>query len=239
METLKTDDIVMCRVDELFPTHVMVSLLEFEGLPAMLSLPEISRTRIKSLRKEISVGAIEPMLILNVSLDSKYIDVSKKRVTEEDREKCKEQYRKMKMIDLLVSSLSITLQQTKQQIRTVLHVPLSLEDRIEFFGTVTTLTCEDETIDGALKKYVELKFMLVPIELTVYFTVGCDSEDFLQVKNALIELQTMTNSTIRFVQGSIYSLIIESLVENDTRRNLVSSMEKVMEKYPGVRLALK
>ncbi len=64
----------------------------------MILLSELSRRRIRSINKLIRVGRTEPVVVIRVDKDKGYIDLSKRRVSAEDIERCLEQVSKAKVI---------------------------------------------------------------------------------------------------------------------------------------------
>ena len=61
-----------------------VSLLEYGGIEGMILLSELSRRRIRSVQKLIKVGRQEPVMVLRVDQEKGYIDLSKRRVSQEE-----------------------------------------------------------------------------------------------------------------------------------------------------------
>ena len=67
------------------------------SFPGMILLSELSRRRIRSINKLIRVGRTEPVVVIRVDKDKGYIDLSKRRVSREDMERCLEQVSKAKV----------------------------------------------------------------------------------------------------------------------------------------------
>ena len=74
-----------------------VSLLEYNNIEGMILFSELSRRQIWSISSLIKVGRIEPVMVLRVNKEKGYIDLSKRRVSEEDIQACKERYNKSKL----------------------------------------------------------------------------------------------------------------------------------------------
>merc|ERR1719495_1005850 len=68
----------------------------------MILLSELSRRRIRSINKLIRVGRSEPVVVIRVDKDKGYIDLSKRRVSKEDIERCTEKYSKAKAVNSIV-----------------------------------------------------------------------------------------------------------------------------------------
>lgn len=85
-----------------------VSLLEYNGVEGMILLSELSRRRIRSINKLIRVGRTEVVVVLRVDQDKGYIDLSKRRVSPEDIQKCEEKYNKSKAVHSIIRHVSET-----------------------------------------------------------------------------------------------------------------------------------
>ena len=75
----------------------------------MILLSELSRRRIRSINKLIRVGLKEPVVVIRVDKDKGYIDLSKRRVSPEDIERCTEIYSKAKVTNLSLTRNEISL----------------------------------------------------------------------------------------------------------------------------------
>lgn len=89
---------IMVRVVNVAEMGAYVHLLEYDNKEGMVLLSELSRKRIKSLNKVARVGKVECVLVLRVDADRGYIDLSKRRVNDEDQEKCTKKYQKSKTV---------------------------------------------------------------------------------------------------------------------------------------------
>ena len=75
----------------------------------MILLSELSRRRIRSINKLIRVGKTEPVVVIRVDEDKGYIDLSKRRVTPEDIERCTEVYSKGKAVNSILRHVASIL----------------------------------------------------------------------------------------------------------------------------------
>ncbi len=75
---------MMVQVRSIAEMGAYVSLLEYGGIEGMILLSELSRRRIRSVQKLIKVGRQEPVMVLRVDKEKGYIDLSKRRVGQED-----------------------------------------------------------------------------------------------------------------------------------------------------------
>jgi len=98
----EVDDVVMVNVRSIADMGAYVHLLEYNNIEGMILLSELSRRRIRSINKLIRVGRTEPVVVIRVDKDKGYIDLSKRRVSKEDIERCTEKYSKAKAVNSIV-----------------------------------------------------------------------------------------------------------------------------------------
>lgn len=104
----EVDDVVMVQVRSIAEMGAYVSLLEYGGIEGMILLSELSRRRIRSVQKLIKVGRQEPVMVLRVDKEKGYIDLSKRRVGQEDLAKCEERFAKSKLVHSIMRHVSET-----------------------------------------------------------------------------------------------------------------------------------
>merc|ERR1719431_2315088 len=90
----EVDDVVMVNVQSIAEMGAYVRLLEYDNIEGMILLSELSRRRIRSINKLIRVGRDECVVVIRVDKEKGYIDLSKRRVSKEDIERCTEKYSK-------------------------------------------------------------------------------------------------------------------------------------------------
>ena len=78
--------------------------------PGMILLSELSRRRIRSINKLIRVGRTEPVVVIRVDKDKGYIDLSKRRVSPEDVERCTEVFSKAKAVNSILRHVANILE---------------------------------------------------------------------------------------------------------------------------------
>jgi len=98
----EVDEVVMVNVRAIADMGAYVHLLEYNNIEGMILLSELSRRRIRSINKLIRVGRTEPVVVIRVDKDKGYIDLSKRRVSKEDIERCTEKYSKAKAVNSIL-----------------------------------------------------------------------------------------------------------------------------------------
>merc|ERR1719498_246553 len=100
------DDVVMVQVTSIAEMGAYVALLEYNNIEGMILLSELSRRRIRSVNKLIRVGKQEVCMVLRVDREKGYIDLSKRRVSPEDVQKCDEKFQKSKAVHSIMRHVS-------------------------------------------------------------------------------------------------------------------------------------
>ena len=68
----------------------------------MILLSELSRRRIRSINKLVRVGRDECAVVVRVDEEKGYIDLSKRRLSDEEKTKCANKFEKVKsLFDLI------------------------------------------------------------------------------------------------------------------------------------------
>ena len=104
------DMAVMIQVKSIGEMCAYVSLLEYNNIEGMILLSELSRRRIRSINSLIKVGRIEPVMVLHVDEEKGYVNLSKRRVSEEDIQICEDRYNKSKLVHSIMRHVAETMQ---------------------------------------------------------------------------------------------------------------------------------
>lgn len=108
---------VMVNIRAIAEMGAYVYLLEYNNIEGMILLSELSRRRIRSINKLIRVGKTEPVVVIRVDKEKGYIDLSKRRVSAEDVEKCTERYSKAKAVNSILRHVAELLKfETDEQL---------------------------------------------------------------------------------------------------------------------------
>lgn len=106
----EVDQAVMIQVKSMADSGAYVSLLEYNNIEGMILFSELSRRRIRSISSLIKVGRIEPVMVLRVDKEKGYIDLSKRRVSEEDIQGCEERFNKSKLVHSIMRHVAETME---------------------------------------------------------------------------------------------------------------------------------
>lgn len=120
----EVDMAVMIQVKNIAEMGAYVSLLEYNNIEGMILFSELSRRRIRSVNSLIKVGRTEPVMVLRVDKEKGYIDLSKRRVSEEDIQACEERYNKSKLVHSIMRHVAETMNQDLEELYVRIAWPL-------------------------------------------------------------------------------------------------------------------
>ncbi|XP_055595291.1 eukaryotic translation initiation factor 2 subunit 1 [Uranotaenia lowii] len=112
----EVEDVVMVNVLSIAEMGAYVHLLEYNNIEGMILLSELSRRRIRSINKLIRVGKTEPVVVIRVDKNKGYIDLSKRRVSPEDVEKCTERFAKAKAVNSILRHVADMMKFNDEQL---------------------------------------------------------------------------------------------------------------------------
>eukprot|EP01065_Artemidia_motanka_P001460 TRINITY_DN10653_c0_g1_i1.p1 TRINITY_DN10653_c0_g1~~TRINITY_DN10653_c0_g1_i1.p1 ORF type:complete len:331 (+),score=133.04 TRINITY_DN10653_c0_g1_i1:77-1069(+) len=105
------EDLVIVKVRTIQPTAAYCNLLEYGNVEGMIPLSEVSRRRIRSIGKHLRVGKTEVVQVFRVDKEKGYIDLSKKKVTEDDIRRAEERYNNAKAVHSIMSHAGVVWSQ--------------------------------------------------------------------------------------------------------------------------------
>lgn len=101
------EELVLVKVRTIEPTAAYCHLLEYGNVEGMIPLSEVSRRRIRSIGKHLRVGKTEVVQVFRVDKEKGYIDLSKKKVTEDDVRQAEERYNNAKAVHSIMAHVGM------------------------------------------------------------------------------------------------------------------------------------
>lgn len=93
-----------------------VILLEYENMEALILSTEVTKKRVKLINKFIKIGKQEPMVVIRVDKERRYIDLSKKKVQPEEAAEYEKYFKKAKMVHNILKQVAVKLDCTLLEI---------------------------------------------------------------------------------------------------------------------------
>jgi translation initiation factor 2 subunit 1 len=258
----EVDDVVMVQVKRVAEMGAYVQLLEYNNIEGMILLSELTRRRIRSVSKLIKVGRIEPVMVLRVDKDKGYIDLSKRRVSSEDIQKCEDKYSKSKMVHSILRHVSETTGANLQDLYQNLGWPL-YESHGHAFNAFKSMVTDpesifteiarehpeykiDDSVKQALLKDISRRMTPQPLKIRADIELTCFEGDGVEnIKNAMRKAEGLSTESckvkVSLVASPLYVITTQTL-EKDEGLNLVeAAIQAVQESISqeGGRLVLK
>ncbi|CAA6672881.1 unnamed protein product [Spirodela intermedia] len=158
----EVDMAVMVQVKNIADMGAYVSLLEYNNIEGMILFSELSRRRIRSVGSLIKVGRQEPVMVLRVDREKGYIDLSKRRVSEEDIKTCEERYNKSKLVHSIMRHVAETMLLDLEDLYVHVGWPLYRNYGHAFEAFKVIVTDPDSVLDSLTRKLRKLVSKVVP-----------------------------------------------------------------------------
>jgi len=239
----EVDDLVVVEVKSIEEMGAYVALKEYNDIEGMILLSELSRRRIRSINKIIRVGRLETVVVLRVDREKGYIDLSKRRVSEEDIAKCEEKYNRSKAVHSIMRHIAETVHQDLEQLYVQFGWPLYKKYGHAYDAFKAAINEPDKIFEGLnmtaeLKDAVikNIKRRLTPqpvkvradIELTCFQYEGIDA-----IKKALTKGEaTSTPDTpikIKLVAPPLYVVVTTSVQKDSGIKALFVAIEAIKQ----------
>lgn len=153
----EVEQVVMVQVKNIADMGAYVSLLEYNGIEGMILLSELSRRRIRSISSLIKVGRQEPVMVVRVDKQKGYIDLSKRRVSEEEVAACEEKYNKSKMVHSIMRHVAETSGVDLEELYTNVAWPLYRQYGHAFEAFKLVVTDPASVFGGLMKEVTEVQ----------------------------------------------------------------------------------
>lgn len=152
----EVDDVVMVQVKNIAEMGAYVALLEYNNIEGMILLSELSRRRIRSISSLIKVGRQEPVMVLRVDKEKGYIDLSKRRVSEEDVTVCDDRYNKSKLVHSIMRHVAETMEADLEDLYVHVGWPLYKQYGHAFEAFKQVVSDPDSVLSGLTREVTEV-----------------------------------------------------------------------------------
>ncbi|EKX53378.1 translation initiation factor 2, alpha subunit [Guillardia theta CCMP2712] len=236
------EETVVVLVKRIDVMGVYVSLVEYDDTEGMILLSELSRRRIRSVKKLINVGRQEVALVLRVDKDKGYIDLSKRRVSPEDVEKIEEKFNKSKSAHSIMRNLATTQKRDVEDLYDSFGWELGEEcghlldafKRLLSDPTILDKYCMSEDVKKALLRNVEMRLTPQPVKVRSDFEVTCFAYEGIDaIKAALLEGvkcgTEMNPISVRLIAPPLYVMTCNTLDQDVGIKLLEGALEKVKD----------
>ena len=190
-------------------------LLEYDDMEGYLLSTEVTKKRVKLVNKYMKVGKQEPMMVIRVDREKRYIDLSKKKVLAADAAATELHFKKAKMVHnilrQMVSKLNTDASKKTEDHQTVTLLQLyekfgwRLYDRYDHaFDAFRLIMSDPEAVykeieitpeeQKVLYESIARKMAPTPLKLRADFELQCFTYEGIDaLKEALITARTKVN----------------------------------------------
>ena len=176
-------DYVMVKVNKIEKVAAYVQLLEYNNIEGMILLSDISRRRIRSIKKKLKVGNEYIMEVINVDIIKNCIDLSKKNINSNDIsiKEYENYYHKYKKINsILIAVANKTKVRLNDLYKNIVWPLLDIYPDI-FDAFKIAVSNPDEIfnsdipdyIRNVLIDYIQDKFKKKPIKISANIELTC------------------------------------------------------------------
>jgi translation initiation factor 2 subunit 1 len=245
----EVDDLVVVEVKSIEEMGAYVSLKEYNDIEGMILLSELSRRRIRSINKLVRVGRLEVVLVLRVDKEKGYIDLSKRRVSEDEFKKCEEKYNKSKTVHSIIRHVAESLHCDMEPLYQKFGWPLYKKYGHAYDAFKLALNDPDLAFEG-LNLSEELKQILLnnikrrltpqPVKVRADIEVTCFQYDGIDaIKSALKKGEESSQDPpikIKLVAPPLYVVVTTHTDKDVAIKSLndaISVIKKEIEQYKG------
>jgi len=253
------DELVMVRVNSIDDMGVLCSLLEYNNLEGFLPLSEISRKRMRSVLRHVRVGQQQVLQVLRVDTERGYTDLSKKYITEVEREEGTDKFNKGKTVHNITKRVAETHHKDLEEIYKKYVWPL-YQTHVHPFDAFKTLagmkegeeediwkdyTDLDTEIKLAFSTLIKHQMAVQPVKIGAQIEVVCYSEGGIDdIKRALkagLELNNglLTTVKIQLISSPLYLVWTTTLDEDKGQKALQEVVDTIKQSITDVGGVLK
>ena len=245
----EVDDLVMCKIIEIFNDGAYVILEEYNNIKGLLLCTEISRKRVNYVTRLIKEGKEEVLRVKTIDKEKGFIDLSKKSVKAEEVEQFKEKYAKSKAVHVIMKILSkkcnIPIDKLYKEITWPLYkkyehaydaFKLALNKFEEVFKDIKMT----EPVKKELMEILRQRMKPKPVNIKSDFIVRCDEfEGIDAIKFALMEGEKKSTKNIPIKFKIISSPLYECSIETINKKEGLDVMGEALKEVERVILEKK
>jgi len=221
----EVDDLVIVEVKSIEEMGAYVTLKEYGDIEGMILLSELSRRRIRSVNKIIRVGRLEVVVVLRVDKEKGYIDLSKRRVSEEDIAKADEKYNKAKAVHSIMRHVAEATGKQLEEVYEAIGFPLYKKYLHAFDAFKAALADPEQVLEGlvlddpmreSLMKNIRRRLTPQPVKVRADIELTCfKSKGINAIRDALVKGQDTTTAAapikITLVAPPLYVVVTTAI----------------------------
>lgn len=218
---------------------VTMELLEYGGISGLVLASELSKKRIKAATQVTKVGNVEVCQVLRVEESKGFIDLSLKRVSDKERQECRESFFKAKLAYQIVAK---ACKLSGQSVRDVYETwAYGKEDE---YGSLFSYFAHAKNNLGILdaepggehfRKVIEEQFKASSFKVRVDVDVTCTRNGVLGIKEAFNKaLEADDGLEIVLLKSPTYSIVKVSGDRDDAFRAVNEACEAAKKSIEAI-----
>ena len=224
----KIDELVMVRIKSISDTGILCDLLEYNNIEGFLSLTEVSRRKLHALGRVIKINDKHVLHVTNIDPEKHYIDLSKKFITEEEKNEGLEKYRNGKFINNITRRIADTVKINFDTLYDIYITPLYENEKYKYpVDALKSLVVDkkkiwencpntNENVIAEFIKLLEHKINLTYHKIEATIELTCFSENGIDdIKLALDKGSEIggTDISIQLISSPLYLCWTNSIDE--------------------------
>lgn len=208
----KQGEVVIGKISSINDDVLIMNLLEYGDVSGLILSGELSKKKVKSIAQLTKVGNVEVCQVLKVEEAKGFIDLSLKRVSEEDKKLCKENFSRAKLAYQIVSKAC------KMSNESIKHIYETWAyDKEEKYGSLFAFFAyaknnpdilDSEPNGEFYKKVIEEQFQASSFKVRVEIDVTCAKGGVQAIKDAFGKAHEYDNELeITLLKSPTYSIV--------------------------------
>lgn len=233
------DEIVLCKVTQIFPNSVFVTLLEYDK-SGMVHISEVSPGRIRNLRDYVKIDKQIVCKVLRLDPGTGHIDLSLRRVNSTQRmeklDEIKQELKAESLLAALAKKLNIPLPKLYQEVSQLIfseypYLHLCFKDVVSGTVDLQKLGLREELAEE-LTQAIKDKFKPPKIIITGEIKLETYSPEGLEkIKKTLSLIQKVSPTlSLIYLGAGRYKFTLEDLDYKPAEKNLLQ-LQKILEKF--------
>ncbi|MGM5483614.1 MAG: S1 RNA-binding domain-containing protein [Nanobdellota archaeon] len=239
-------EIVVCTVTKIHYHSVFVTLNEYPGLSAMLHISEVSPGRIRNINDYVKVNKVIVCKVLRVDSVKKHIDVSLRRVNENQRREkldtIKQEQKAEKIIELVAKEAKMDAKKLYDKLFAISskYYEYLYESFVNYIAGNFDLKKFglEKKLHDSLEESIKQRFKPPEVSIKSKISIECYEPDGVEIiKNLLSEVENLNKDiiSVSYLGGGTFSLFLvgkkyEELEEYYSKiENMFKEKEKILE----------
>lgn len=215
------NDLVVVKVKSVTGSGIYTELLEYNNVEGFMALSELARRNVRRIRDIIKAGQEEIMMVVRVDAAKHFIDLSLKRVEEEERKLHRDKYEKAKFVHSMIRHVAETCNESiedlydtciwpyMEETSKTAHDIIVIENdhALQLFSSasIPVQECLQKTMKQRLRK--QTVQIIAKIQL---FTTHPDGID--RIKN-ILKIEPFTSAPVQIRSDSIPNYVVWTVTD--------------------------